>query len=380
MRLSSFPRLIVALLALASPAVAERLDLPSQGLENRIEFWKKVYTQYGENDVIIHDRVHVNLIYDVAARGEQAAKIAAVQQLLDEIRDNLAMPENLSAPAQQIRDSIKANGLPLTTETLADLRDNVHTQLGIKERFREGVIRSGRYIQTFQEIFEHEGLPTDLALLPLVESSYENRALSNAGAAGIWQFTRGTGKLYLAVNRKADERLDPMKATRAAARLLMTNYNALGAWPLAVTAYNHGRAGMLRAQSEVGSSEITKIIEDYRGPLFGYASMNFYSEFVAAVDVYKSYQDYFGQLVLDKPGFRQTPATAPSAVRVAAKVPVKGSHAQTAKAAVSDKYKVKKGDTLADIAQRFGISVRDLMDTNNLRNSMIRAGQILLVR
>lgn len=373
MRLS-FPRIIVAVLALASPAVAERLELPKQGLENRIEFWKKVYTQYGENDVIIHDRVHVNVIYDVAARGEQTSKINAVQQLLDEIRDNLATPENLSAPALQVRDTMMANGLQVTAETLADLRENVHTQLGIKERFRDGVIRSGRYIQTFQDIFDREGLPSDLALLPLVESSYENRALSNAGAAGIWQFTRGTGRIYLTVNRKLDERLDPLKATRAAARLLLVNYNALGAWPLAITAYNHGRGGMLRAQSEVGTSEITKIISDYKGPLFGYASMNFYSEFIAAVEVYKNYQQYFGELALDRPS-----QSSPSTVRTAAK-PAAKARVQTAKATPSDKYKVQKGDTLAEIAQRFGTSVRDLMDTNNLRNSVIHAGQILLVR
>src|SRR5437016_801705 len=105
----SLPRLIVVVLALASPALAERLELPSQGLESRIEFWKKVYTQYGENDVIIHDRIHVNLIYDVAQRGEQASKIAVVQQAIDEIRTNLAAPENLSATAKQIRDAIQAN-------------------------------------------------------------------------------------------------------------------------------------------------------------------------------------------------------------------------------------------------------------------------------
>src|SRR5438105_4358171 len=113
MRLN-LPRLIVVILALASPALAERLDFPSQGLESRIEFWKKVYTQYGQDDVIIHDRIHVNLIYDVAARGEQDSKIAAVQHTLDEIRQNLATPENLSTTAKQIRDAIMANGVPLT--------------------------------------------------------------------------------------------------------------------------------------------------------------------------------------------------------------------------------------------------------------------------
>jgi membrane-bound lytic murein transglycosylase D len=348
--------------------------LPAQGLEGRIEFWKKVYTQYTQDDVIIHDRVRVNLIYDVAVRGEQEAKIDAVQAALEEIRDNLDAPENLGPSAKRIRDTITANGVPLTVASLENLRDNVHTQLGIKDRFREGVIRSGRYLQAFQQIFEKEGVPTEVALLPLVESAFENRALSSAGAAGLWQFTRGTGRLYLTVGRKIDERLDPSKATRAAARLLRDNYNALGSWPLAITAYNHGRAGMLRAQSEVGSSDITKVIDQYKGPLFGYASMNFYSEFLAAVEVYNNYEHYFGQLVLDSPTLKPS---APVTL-VAAKAPAKKG--QTGRAASSDKYRVRKGDTLTEIAQRFGTTVRDLMDTNNLRNTVIHAGQILLVR
>ena len=379
MRLS-LPRLIVAVLALASPAFAERLELPSQGLENRIEFWKKVYTQYGTDDVIIHDRIHVNLIYDVAAKGDQDSKITAVQQALGEIRNNLETPENLSAYAMQIRDAVMANGVPLTDASLTDLQDNIHTQLGIKERFRDGVIRSGRYVDAFQQIFEKQGLPTEIALLPFVESSFENRALSNAGAAGIWQFTRGTGRLYLIVNKRVDERLDPSKATRAAARLMLDNYNALGSWPLAITAYNHGRGGMLRAQSELGSSDITKVIDEYKGPLFGYASMNFYSEFLAAIEVYNNYEQYFGQLTLDTPSMRQGVAPAAAPVRVAAGTTATKPRTQTARTAASDKYKVRKGDTLTEIAHRFNVSVRELMDTNNLRNSVIHAGQILLVR
>src|SRR5437762_913155 len=317
MKLSFSAVVAVVVLALAAPVFAESAELPVQGLESRVEFWKKVYTEYGENDVIIHDRVHPNLIYDIASRTDQAAKIAAVQKALDEISANLANPQQLSVIAEQVRASILAGGLPLTVASIADLKDNVHTQLGIKERFRQGVIRSGRYVDTFQSIFEKQGVPPEIALLPLVESSFENRALSNAGAAGIWQFTRGTGRIYLNVSKKVDERLDPSKAARAAARLLHDNYSALGSWPLAITAYNHGRAGMMRAQNEVGSSEITKIIDDYRGPLFGYASMNFYSEFVAAVDVYRNYEQYFGELALDKPSTK--PEAAPSLVKVAAK-------------------------------------------------------------
>ena len=376
----SLQRLVFAVLALGLPAVAQSVELPSEGLESRIEFWKKVYTQYGQDDVIIHDRVHVNLIYDVAAKGEQGSKVSAVEEALAEIQANLNSPENLSPVAALIRDAITSNGLPLTQESISELRENIHTQFGIKERFRDGVIRSGRYLDDFQEMFTNEGLPPDIALLPLVESSFENRALSSAGAAGIWQFTRGTGRLYLKVNRKLDERLDPTKATRAAARLLRDNYEALGSWPLAITADTPGRGGMLRAQSEVGSSDMSKVIDEYTGPLFGYASMNFYSEFLAAVDVYKNHQQYFGQLVLDRP-IRSEAAkpSAPPETQVVAKSTAK-PNTQTPKAAVSDKYRVRKGDTLTEIAQKFGTTVRDLMDSNNLRNSVIHSGQILLVK
>lgn len=371
--MKSFFRMIVAVMVLAAPAFAERLELSTTGLESRIEFWKKVYTQYGEEDVIIHDRVHVNLIYDVATRDDLNSKMTAVEAALDEIRANLGTPENLSLPAKQIHDAIIANGISLTASNLSELRDNIHTQRGIKERFRQGVIRSGRYIDAFQEIFEREGVPGDVALLPLVESSFENRSLSKAGAAGIWQFTRGTGRLYLRVNRKLDERLDPSKATRAAARLLHENYRALGSWPLAITAYNHGRAGVMRAQNAVGD-DITQIIREYRGPLFGYASMNFYAEFLAAVEVYKNYPQYFGELVLDQPSMKQ--GVAPTSARVARTTTSSRAKTQTAKSS----YKVRKGDTLYEIAQRFGTSITDLMKKNNLRNAAIHAGQILVVR
>ena len=372
----SLSRLIVALLAMAAPAVAQGPEFPAQGLEDRIEFWKKVYTQYGADDVIIHDRVHVNLIYDVATEFEVDSKIATVEKALNEIRSNLDTPEDISIPAKQIREAIVANGVPLSVQTLTGLRENIHTQLGIKERFRDGIVRSGRYVDAFREVFEKEGLPTDIALLPLVESSFENRSLSKAGAAGLWQFTRGTGRLYLRVTRNLDERLDPPKATRAAARLLSANYKALGSWPLAITAYNHGRAGMLRAQDQIGS-DLTSIIERYRSSIFGYASMNFYSEFLAAVEVYNNYQEYFGELTLDTP---------PSVNQGLAPKELVEKPVQTAKASKAvnsnapDKYKVRKGDTLWEIAQRFGVSARQLMEKNNLRNSVIRSGQILLVK
>jgi membrane-bound lytic murein transglycosylase D len=362
---------IVCVLTFTSFSYAAGPEFPKLGLEQRVDFWKKVFTQYGEDDVIIHDSYHVNLVYDVATDEDSGSRITAVRAALREIRDNAGTLDRLTPLAQQIHTSITGQGIEITAPVLDRLAGNIHSQRGIKERFRSGIIRSGRYLEEFKTILQREGVPADLALLPLVESSFEN-VRSRAGAAGVWQFMRSTGRLYLKISTRVDERLDTTKATTAAARLLRDNYKALGAWPLAITAYNHGRGGMLRAQEQHGS-EITTIIERYKSPTFGYASMNFYAEFVAAVEVYESYPNYFGEIALEKP---DTPAK-PAAVQVArASTPARTQP----QVAAGEKYRVRSGDTLWEIAQRFGTSIRALMEKNKLSHSSIYAGQMLLVR
>jgi len=210
---------VVVLFSLVSSAFAANPELTSAGLEQRVDFWKKVYTLYGENDLVIHDVFHVNLIYGVATDDDVNSKVLAVKATLREMRDALQTPDAFSPEAKQIEASIAAQGLQLTDSLLEDLLVSVHTQRGIKERFRDGIIRSGRHVEEFRETLKKSGVPEELALLPLVESSFEN-VRSKAGAVGMWQFTRGTGRLYLKINNKVDERLNPSLATQAAARQL----------------------------------------------------------------------------------------------------------------------------------------------------------------
>src|SRR5688572_6861138 len=217
---------LVSLFAMGSAAFAANPELSSAGLEHRVDFWKKVFTQYGENDLIIHDLYRVNLIYGVATDDDVRSKVSDVKSVLREMRAGLESPESFSAEAKQIAESIAAQGITLTDALLADLIENVHTQRGIKERFRDGIIRSGRHVEEFRETLRKVGVPEELALLPLVESSFQN-VRSRVGAVGMWQFTRGTGRLYLKINNRVDERLDPSKSAHAAARLLRDNYNAL---------------------------------------------------------------------------------------------------------------------------------------------------------
>jgi membrane-bound lytic murein transglycosylase D len=364
------------LLVVAFPAFASNPALPSQGLEQRVDFWKKIYTQYGAYDVIIHDRIYVNLIYDVATKATQDAKIIEIKNALREIQSNLETPNNLSPTAAPIFAAIIAQGLPLSSSLIDDLIANIHIQIGIKERFREGVIRSGRYVETFREIMRKHDLPTELALLPLVESSFKN-AKSKAGAVGVWQFTSGTGKLYMKITRKKDERLDPVRSSEMAAHFLRDNYRVLGTWPLAITAYNHGCGGMLQAQKLHGS-DLPAIICGYRGRVFGYASMNYYSEFLAALEVYENYPQYFGELALDSA--RSRPCEGPTMRESNLPAKPASTPAKRVVAIATVKYKVRNGDTLWHIAQRSGTPIRNLMDKNRLNSPVIYAGQVLLVK
>jgi membrane-bound lytic murein transglycosylase D len=164
-----------------------------------------------------------------------------------------------------------------------------------------GLKVSGRYMGQMQKIFREEGVPVELAYLPLVESSFNVRARSSVGALGMWQFMPATGKKFLRIDDDIDERRDPFVSTRAAARLLKQNYRLLGNWPLAITAYNHGTEGIFRAMSEVGSENLVEMIRRYQSPSFGFASKNFYAEFLAAVEIASNVGSYFPSLRMHRP-------------------------------------------------------------------------------
>ena len=143
-------------------------------------------------------------------------------------------------------------------------------------------------------IFAQHKVPPELTRIPLVESSFNHLATSKAGASGVWQFVGNTGKKFLIVNSSIDERRSPLKSTHAAARLLKENHMILSRqWPLAITAYNHGPAGVRKAAKSVGSTDIAKIIGRYKTRSFGFASTNYFAEFLAALYAEKYKDEIF---------------------------------------------------------------------------------------
>jgi membrane-bound lytic murein transglycosylase D len=300
---------------------------------------------------------------------------------------------------------------------------NIRSQLGQRDRFEEGLRKSGLYMKEIKRIFKEVGVPEELAVLPHVESSFQLGAYSSAGAAGIWQFTRSTGRRYMKVGYEVDERRDPIIAAYAAAKLLKYNYEQLKSWPLAITAYNHGANGMRRAKRRHGD-DIVKIIDNYRSRTFGFASKNFFSEFMAALEVSKYPHQYFPGVVMNKPfQFIEVPIEDyvhistlvkhfemsreeiaeynPSLRRpvisgkkripknYSFKAPVdRDLNLDELYASIPENlkfnkqvrvrwYTVRRGDALSTIARRHRTSVWKLKEMNMLRGSRIYKGQVL---
>ena len=162
-------------------------------------------------------------------------------------------------------------------------------------------MRSNRYMKHIETVLKEEGLPEFLKFLPHVESSFYPFVFSKVGAAGLWQLMPETGRMYLRVDYAIDMRLDPWVSTQAGVKFLKECIRSLKEWPLAITAYNHGPGGVRRAVRDIGSTDIAEIAFQYSSPSFGFASRNYYPQFLAAVQVAQDYEKYFGQLELDKP-------------------------------------------------------------------------------
>ncbi|TMA78808.1 MAG: lytic transglycosylase domain-containing protein [Deltaproteobacteria bacterium] len=233
-----------------------------------------VFMRYGLADVVLFDPIDPSMVYRV-----------------------LRVPENEQGRAAVDRERARV----VADYDLIDDETRIRSQRGAKEHFAEGLRISGRYMAQMQKIFRDEGLPVELAYLPLVESSFNIRARSGVGAVGMWQFMAETGKKFMRVDAAVDERRDPMASTRAAARLLKENYRILGNWPLAITAYNHGTDGIFRGIKAVESDNLVDLIQRYQSPTFGFASKNFYAEFLAVVDIATNSDRYFPFLRTHRP-------------------------------------------------------------------------------
>ena len=281
-------------------AAADSLFPRPAALTPAVKFWKRVYAEVDTSGGFIHDDRRLDVVYEIlrldpyAAPAEQNKAIErAIANYQKAIR-SLASGKH-GRLTETERRVFAAWGKSAQPAQLKSAAERVRFQRGQADRFHRGLTRAGKWQQRIHDIFRKQGLPTELAALPHVESSYNPQARSSAGAAGLWQFMPATARRYLRVDKKVDERLDPYKSSEAAARLLQHNYSVLKSWPLALTAYNHGLAGVRRAVLKSSSDDIGDIVAKYDGERFRFASRNFYAAFLAALDVSRAPESYFGK-------------------------------------------------------------------------------------
>ncbi len=308
------------LLLAALPAQAnELLPLPPE-LEPDFEFWLSIFTRYDSDEGVLHDNRNLGVVYErVAAPREQSRRERQrqIQARREAIADTLrtlagGKRDNLTAEEARILALWPAD---VDAATLSAAAGRIRFQLGLADRFREGIERSGRWRPYIEAELRALGVPLELAALPHVESSYNPSARSHVGASGIWQFTRSTARRYMRVDHVLDERNDPYAATRGAAQLLAYNYSIAGNWPMAITAYNHGLAGVRRAMRRHGDDAYVDIFRNYKGRTFGFASRNFYVAFLAAAHADANIDRYF-------PGVEREPPLEYAEAELAGYAPV----------------------------------------------------------
>ena len=292
---------------------------PAQ-LEPDVRFWIRVYTEVTTDQGLLHDDWYLGLVYEVL-RFDPADSPRQREHIVEQAKARYAQllrrfaagdTAGLSAHETRILHEF---GDKATPAQYREAIDRIRFQLGQADRFHEGLNRAQAYEASISRVLADRGVPAEIGALPHVESSFNPAAYSRVGAAGLWQFMPGTARRYMRVDSIVDQRLDPYSATEAAANLMLYNYRLLGSWPLAVTAYNHGPGGLRRAQDELGTSNIEVIVKHYQGSTFGFASRNFYVAFLAALEVDRNADKYFGPLT-HLPDTQSTVVTVPDYVAI----------------------------------------------------------------
>ena len=289
-----------------------------------------------------------------------------------------------------------------------------------KTRFQELLERSGKYMPMISKVLRQEGLPEELGYLALLESEFVATTRSKNGAVGLWQLVATTARLYgLRIDEWVDERRDPVKSTRAAARYLKDLHDYYGRWYLAAAAYNAGPRNVDNALRQSGAKDFWSIKAKAQ---LSEETRNFVPKFVAialvALDPKKyGFDEVFYATPLDyeevelktpmkivaiasvtgmdvadvrslNPALlRDTTPPVDTAFRVnlpldkASLLLAKSNEkpVDTAQPTEVVTHEVRRGETLFSIARFYGLTVRTLMDFNGLTTPHIQIGQRLRI-
>jgi membrane-bound lytic murein transglycosylase D len=364
------------------------------------------------------DSIHVREIEMVAAgdgfteTGTEPASIDAVASL--PVGEAPAGPETLA----QAVAAIQSENLDLPIELNEPVLSCIDLYQGrLRPWFETALSRGQQYMPHIREVFAEEGIPRDLAYVAMVESAFKTTAYSRAKAKGVWQFVSATGKRYgLDVDWWVDERSDPEKATRAAARYLKDLYALFGDWNLALAGYNAGEGKVLRAIRRYKTEDYWELRRT-RG--LRPETKNYVPLILAAIVLAQAPERYGFTVTPDAlPDFERVPIEGAFDLRVIAEcagepveeirelnpelrrlatpadrtfsLRVPAGRAQTVATCVAQlppekrvnfrKVVVRRGQTFATIARANGTTARDVAEANNLSlQRRLRPGTELII-
>lgn len=415
-------------------------------LQDRVNFWIDIYSRWDSQDAVLHDPTLPHRVYAVF-EGRACGRKGNTPFVKDQKRrisselHTLAKQLDRNAP---VNSDYRRHLLKLfpsrSSDEIRRAASDIRCQSGNRDGFKAALQRFGTYGPIVRKVLKDSGLPRDIQYLPFVESSYNPKAYSRVGAAGMWQIMPATGRdLGLELNATVDERLDPEVASWGAARYLKESRERLTKAartkdpgvthselsPFVITSYNYGVNGMRRAIKEIGP-DYMDVLNRYRSKKFQVAVKNFYAGFLAARFVAQNQKKFFGDitpgrplryhtLILDRPvsigriqsvfGLTEAqlkalnPAltrfvwhgwrTIPDGYRL--RLPSRSggwaNHVARlrmmppeVKRVGSVQYTVRTGDTACGIAAAFNADCAELIAMNGLdRKAMIRVGQTLQV-
>ena len=317
--------------------VSEAFTVPAE-LARRFNFWRRIYGLWAKDQYVLHSSEFPELIFEIMdaskiyksdflGREAQAERYvsqvgrlrrAKYRELLLQLHSKRKMDVSQLRPELQriakLFDHIK------DPAKYAKAAYSLRFQRGQRDFIAQGLTVGPKYLEAIEPAFVAQGVPKELSRLAYIESSFNLSALSKVGASGVYQIMPETGRQYLKMTTGIDERNDPIKAAHAAAKLLRMNYEILGSWPLAVTAYNHGVGGLKRAVRATGTTDLGYMVHNYSNPQFQFASKNFFCGFLAILATLDDREKLFPDVLPVEPLKFQTVKLARSvSVKEAAK-------------------------------------------------------------
>jgi len=379
--------------------------------------------------VEVRDNPRLEHEFDKIVEGVRQLELAALQQgdgfteqrsepaPIDEANDiTFPIDPKIRAQAEAEIKTTKSD-LPLMLNDQVAMFINYFSSTKGRHTLEHGLARAGRYREMISQTLKQEGVPQDLIYLAMAESGFQPLAVSRASARGMWQFMSGSGVLYgLERNWWVDDRQDPQKSTRAAARYLKELYAQLGDWYLAMAAYNSGAGTVQHAVERTGYADFWEL---YRRGVLPQETRNYVPIIVAVTIMAKNPAQYgLENVVPDKPSEADQVAINypvdlrlvsecldtsvsylqelnPSLLRMT--TPKDQTFTLHLPAGSKDKYetaialippdmrtfwryhRVEYGESLATIARKYHTTTGVIAEANNLSDDDVRAGSKLII-